>query len=261
MVKILFFAAGNMAGAIIQRLLDINYNNDITVVSKSNFAHYQQLNIKVYASIDLVNLSDFNIIFLGMKPNGCIPYLQNIKDKCGNVTIVSMMASITTELIAQYCNVNVNQVIRIMPNMGVKFGKSITIATNNANNNATVKNILTHCGTILPAKEDDFNKLTAVFGCGSAFILLLMQNINEYIKEITGDNGSILIADMLHTTLQLINNGTIDINTVIESIASKGGMTQAGLDFMNSSNTKQAVNTLFNIAANKGSEIMNNINK
>ena len=96
-------------------------------------------------------------------------------------------------------------------------------------------NLLGKLGKAVPLEESGFDLFTAIFGSGPAFILSFIQTFKDKMQEFN------LPEPLLDELLLELTEGTAlyfgqiqkgyTIEQLIQNITSKGGTTQAGLDY------------------------------
>lgn len=195
------------------------------------------------------------IIILAVKPQDLDAVLNEIKDYAQGKTIISVAAGIPTAYIERVLG-NV-KVIRVMPNMGARIGKSVTCLSKGAF--ATEREFLyaqelfNLLGATRNIAEDLMNAVTAVSGSGPAYYFDMIEaGPQEYknqpqkflrdfihllaeaaeavgferreaktLSTLTGNCAEALISETGLPPLQLI-----------KQIASKGGTTEAALEVL-----------------------------
>lgn len=250
-----FIGYGNVIRAIHNALKNDNSNT---------FGYYSKTNshkgLEAFPSLTyLVRNSD--VIWLGIKPQN-IDYIlehlkrENFKDKL----IVSVVAGKSI----RYINDRLTSVsvIRIMTNLAIEFGYSVTAyASNNIDNpyKKAIRQILEKTGVLVEIPEKDFNLFTAVFGSGPAFLLKFIDIMKSKMAD-AGINDSdlntmlaVLLTGTSHYFENYCNESTID--KLIENIASKGGTTEAGINYMIENNVGVLFDNVIEIAQNRADHL------
>ena len=227
-----FIGFGNLAKAVYQGLKE---------EEEIEFAYFarsrKEVDIPYYGRMDdLVAFAD--VIWLMVKPQDLSAVLQELKplDRAGK-TIVSPAAGRNIAFIERYLGKE-QLIVRIMPNLAMAYRKSVTAFTTNQpeNRNATeIFNLLGKLGKTVQLEESGFDLFTAVFGSGPAFILSFIQIFKEKMQEfnLPGPLLDELLLELTQgTTLYFTQNQkNYSIEQLIQNITSKGGTTQAGLDY------------------------------
>ncbi len=271
-----FIGYGNVIRAI-HKALKNDHSNTFGYYSKTN----SHRGLETFATLPhLVRNSD--VIWFGIKPQNIDSVLEALrKENLKEKLIVSVVAGKSIQYIqdrltpASFMNVDISDhydvgfnqenglsVIRIMTNLAIEFGHSVTAyASNNIDNphKKAVRQILENTGVLVEIPEKDFNLFTAVFGSGPAFLLKFI----DIMKTKMADSG---IDDSdLNTMLTLLLSGTshyfksycneLSIDKLIENIASKGGTTEAGINYMIENNVGMLFDNVIEIAQNRADHL------
>lgn len=255
-VKHGFIGFGNLAKAVYQGLKE---------ETEIEFAYFtgnrKEVDIPCYGKMDeLVDFAD--VIWLMVKPQDLAAVLKELGtlDRTGK-TIVSPVAGRNIAFIEKYLD-NIQPIIRIMPNLAVAYRKSVTaFAANQPENPNTseIFDLLGKLGKTVVLEESGFDLFTAVFGSGPAFILSFIRIFKEKMQELNlpGPLLDELLLELTQgTTLYFSQNQKAhSIEELVQNITSKGGTTQAGLDYFRTHNIGKHFEGVL-IAAKKRSEEM-----
>ena len=249
--KILFVGYGHLAQSLTSKYFLKNFTID-SINSKSRI--YSLNRKKVLKKLN----TPYKYIFLLVRPN--LFYQKGAEfSKYLNpkTVIVSCMAGVSINRIQQI--INSKNVIRIMPNIMAKQNASHTYvyAKNKKLINATFNKILKSFGTFyISSKEDEINTATALYGSGPAFIAFLVNAFVAASKNIS-PNSKINETDVIHLFQNVIsiNNSSQKLDKFVQSIASKKGTTQAGVNFLKSQNLKKIMYTTLHRAYKRAKEI------
>lgn len=227
-----FIGFGNLAKAIYQGLKHEN---------NSQFAYFARSK-KETDAIFIDNLEQLvaqsDVLWIVVKPQdlpGILKDLQplNRKDKL----FVSPIAGKKIEFIEYFLGKD-QAIVRIMPNLAIAYQKSVTAFVCNQPENKKAQHIyetLSKLGKAVKLPEDGFDLFTSVFGSGPAFILSFIQTFKEKMKEfdLPGPLLDELLLELTQgTTIYFAQNQQqFSIEELIKNITSKGGTTQAGLDY------------------------------
>jgi len=125
-----------------------------------------------------------------------------------------------------------------MPNLSIKYGQSITAVYSNkivTKEKIKVSDFFGFFGTIVwLKKEEDIDFFTAFFGGGPAFISLILEQLQNILKKrkIKEIDSNFLVFKLIENTLNYIKKEKISFLGLIKRVASKGGTTQEGLNFL-----------------------------
>ncbi|WP_298653646.1 pyrroline-5-carboxylate reductase dimerization domain-containing protein [uncultured Proteiniphilum sp.] len=258
-VKHGFIGFGNLAKAVYQGLKE---------EEEIEFAYFarsrKEADIPYYGRMeDLTAFAD--VIWLMVKPQDLSAVLEQLKtcDRAGK-TIVSPAAGRNIAFIERYLGKE-QLVVRIMPNLAMAYRKSVTaFATNQPENeNATeIFGLLGKLGKAVQLEENGFDLFTAVFGSGPAFILSFIQIFKEKMQEfnLPGPLLDELLLELTQgTTLYFAQNQKKhSIEELIRNITSKGGTTQAGLDYFRTHEIGKHFEGILDAARKRSEEMSKN---
>ena len=205
------------------------------------FAYFSRSNKEVALTFyermgDLVAFAD--VIWLMVKPQDLGGVLEQLKTcHIEGKTIVSPVAGKTIAYIERFLGKE-QHVIRIMPNLAMAYRKSVTaFATNQPGSSEAVEiySLLGKLGKVVELEESGFDLFTSVFGSGPAFILAFIQIFKEKMQEfnLPGSVLDELLLGLMQGTTDYFahNQQQYSIEELIQNVTSKGGTTQAGLEY------------------------------
>lgn len=180
-------------------------------------------------------IKNCNIIILSVKP-------QDFKELSTSLQHVihpdSMVLSIMagTEISYIQSNLNHKYIVRAMPNLPVEISMGMTAfsASKELKHEQImlVENLLSTTGrTLYLQDEKQLNAVTALSGSGPAYFFYFMKYLIEAGVNMGFDEhvASILAKQTMLGSFHLINNGQKTLDEYIQSVASKGGTTEAAL--------------------------------
>ncbi len=254
-----FIGFGNLAKAV---YLGLKEEKDI------NFYYFarskKDVDIKYCASLDLL-VSNADVLWLTVKPQDLSAILQDLKKiNLTGKTIISPVAGRSINFIENYLGVN-QLIIRIMPNLAMAYKASVTAFCSNHpenENGEIIFNLLGKLGKAVKLEESGFDLFTSVFGSGPAFILAFIQIFKDKMREfnLPGTLPDELLLELTRgTTLYFMQNQKdYSIEELINNITSKGGTTQAGLDYFRSHEIGKHFEEVLNAAKNRSEELSKN---
>lgn len=185
---------------------------------------------------ELVAFSD--VLWLCVKPQDLQGVLEQLRKlDLGQKLIVSPVAGKKIAFIEEYVGAQ-QPIVRIMPNLAIAYKKSVTaFATNQPDNIKTeeIFQLLSKLGKAVKLQEEGFDLFTSVFGSGPAFILLFVQIFKDKMQEfdLPGPVLDELLLQLTEGTVSYFaqNQAKYSIEQLVRNITSKGGTTQAGIDY------------------------------
>ena len=239
--KIAVIGAGHIGQAIIKGLINSGK------IKRSSIFISNKLN-----TIAIVKKADY--IFIAVKPFLVKEVLKEIKPVIKNKIILSVAAGISLEKLLSYSNSN-QKIIRLMPNIPVSENKGVIgfLANKNVSNSEKqdIIRLVSLLGKVLIVKkEEDLDTLTLVTGCGPAISAYFINLISSYAKnQGFSQTESINMAlKIFEGTTNYLNSNNLTPSKLIESVATKGGVTEVMISSLN----KSGVNKLFEEAMESG---------
>jgi len=202
-----------------------------------------------------------DIVFIAVKPYHCDDLFEKIKSYTNKQQIyVSLMAGVNINKIKNL--LNVEKVVRTMPNLPAKVGKGVTSFTASESVSRVeilmVRNLLDTTGESIHVKNEQFiDKSTGISGSGPAYIFYFMQSMLEAAKKMGfSDNDSkVLVSNTFEGAVKLFNDSDLSPETWMDRVASKGGTTRAALDSMDDNNVKELIKNAAYAAFNRAVEL------
>ena len=225
-----FIGAGNLGRHAIEKLA-----GEFPLLVNDPFEDQRIIDLGAkYTEIeDLADRSE--IIFLTIKPNKVEEILYQLKNLLSDQLIISFVAGLKFNKLKTLLGGH-ETIIRAMPTLGISSGSSpIALYTNldiDKNNAIDILNILGRC---LEIEEEQFDAFTSIFGAGPAFISHLSNLLSKIAKEHGFIDPEPWIRDILEGTSYIHkSNKSNKFEDIMEMVASKGGVTEAALNRINS---------------------------
>ncbi|MBD3245355.1 MAG: pyrroline-5-carboxylate reductase [Candidatus Moranbacteria bacterium] len=257
--KIGIFGFGNMGQAIF-KLLKNRRDFDFFVYShkpkKLKEIHYLETLEGLLKKCDLIFIcikpQDFKSLFLHHK---------GISAQSKNKIVVSIMAGIKSNRIKQFfknC-----RAIRTMPNLNLVIGEGVLgwHAKKKYFSPVELKEIefiFSRFGkNFFVSNEDDLNSITAIAGSGPAYAALFTDSlIKAGIKTGLSENKTKkMVFKVLSGTIKYLQSNKIDPEKFIEKVTSKGGVTEAALNELNSKEFKKSWERAIKAAVKRAKEL------
>ncbi|MCD8377282.1 MAG: pyrroline-5-carboxylate reductase [Candidatus Gastranaerophilales bacterium] len=263
--KIGFIGCGKMASAIIGGVTASGF------VSKENITAAEisqekadeknnELGIKVVTdNNELVKLSD--IIFLSTTPNYIECVLEGIKESVTpNKLIVSIAAGVTTKFIETILPSN-SRVVRVMPNTPalVLEGMSGVAGGKNASREDTdfVVEFLSKIGKAIEVEENQIDIVTAISGSGPAFYYKVINEIARAGEKLGLEYQKSLILSIQTAigSAKMLLNSDKTAEDLIAGVATKGGCTRVGVDYLDEIGSADMFFNLIEKTAQKANQL------
>jgi pyrroline-5-carboxylate reductase len=258
-----FIGAGKMAEAIFAGLLR---KGDIAaaeiIVSDISQARVAQL-VEKYGVQGEVSSKDLVVtcdpIVLSVKPQNMDSVLDVITGKVHDRCVVSIAAGIETTQIEK--RLAGTSVVRVMPNLACQVGEGMSVICGGAyateEDVLRVEDIFSASGRVCRAPETLFDMVTAVSGSGPAFWTQLAQYQTSKAVE-AGMDPSVareLVIQTMAGTAKVLGEQDLSFENFMDSVASKGGTTAAGLAVLRSSAARHILHDVLDAAARRSYEL------
>lgn len=247
MNKIGFIGCGHMASAIIAGILSSGFlpkTNVIASETSEEFAQKKKSELGIEVITDnktLAKISD--VIILATKPNVIKEVLNDIKDELTNYKlIVSIAAGVSTKTIEDVIGKEI-AVIRVMPNAGAMIleGMSGIVKGNFAKDEQVefIEEIFSKIGKCIVVDEDKIDIVTAISGSGPAFFYKTINEIARAGEKLGLDYEKALLLSIQTAigSAKIMLESDLTPEELVERIATKGGCTEVGVNFMNEQKT------------------------
>ena len=254
-----FIGFGNLAKAVYLGLKD-EVDIDFFYYTRSK----KDVDVKFCSTLEQLVLNS-DILWLTVKPQDLSTVLEDLKKiDISEKTILSPVAGRSIDFIEKYLGKD-QLIIRIMPNLAMAYKSSVTAFFSNHPEDEIgeeVYNLLGKLGKVVKLEESAFDLFTSVFGSGPAFILAFIQIFKNKLKEfnLPGTLPDELLLELTRgTTLYFMQNQkNYSIEELINNITSKGGTTQAGLEYFRSHEIGRLFEEVLNAARNRSEELSKN---
>lgn len=260
--KIGFIGCGKMGGAIISGVLKTGFTKLIGVEASEELALKATENLKIEATTDLKNaVTESDIIFVALKPQYVLETLKKVTEELNTNSklIVSVAAGVTISKIeAILPNA---PIIRAMPNTPALIGEGVfgiakgSKATDEQIN--LIKKLLGTIGECIEIDESKIDIVTALSGSGPAFYYKVINEMAKGAVELGLDYESALKLSLKTAigSAKMIEQSPLPVEQLIANVATKGGCTAVGVDYMNEINTEKIFAELIKVTTEKAASL------
>ncbi|WP_028358048.1 pyrroline-5-carboxylate reductase [Brackiella oedipodis] len=273
---IAFIGGGNMAGAIIQGLVNTQsaQKEQITIAvnsEQSQQAWQEQGYEHVYVQPDS-ELSSADIWVLAVKPQVMHDVVQQYRGQLrDNTLVISVAAGINCDSLAQWLGssqVPYQRLIRAMPNTPSLIGQGVVgiygAQEVDAQDMARAQALFAPCGKVFQlAHENMIDAITGVSGSGPAYVFLFIESLIEGAQALGFDKQQateIAMATVSGATA-LAQQSDQDAAQLRKNVTSKGGTTAAALAVFEEQGFKHIVAQAMQAASKRGSELAKELAK
>lgn len=245
---------GNMAGAMLARWLDLGLAPEcVTVVRPSGAAVAEGVRVVT----DIAELAPVSgLVLLGFKP-------QQLADSgpavaralAPDAAVISILAGVAlADLEAMFAG---HHCIRAMPNMPVREGEGVVLLA--GERDAAVDTLMAGLGyNQWLADEAAFDLYSALSGCGPAYLYRVIEAMTGAATRLglPQDEALAITKAMVRGASGSALRSPLAPGELVAQVASKGGMTQAGLDVLDSDGQLAAIFTdTLRAARDRGKEL------
>lgn len=253
---------GNMAGQMLARWLECGLVDParVTVLRPSGRAVADGVQVVTQWP---ASLAAGTMVLLGMKPQQLDAVAADLAPLCdGRVAILSILAGTpVADLRARFPAVA--DIVRAMPNLPVGIGQGVTaLHADNATSAATrdrAAELATALGLVeWIADEALFNAVTALSGCGPAFLFRFVDALARAgaALGLPADQAARMALATVQGSAAMAARAPDSPARLADQVASPGGMTREGLDVLDRDDRLLALLTDTLVAARDRGEAM-----
>lgn len=259
---VLMIGCGTMAGAILARWLETGLDPArVTVVDPGRSAPPAQ-GVSLLSALPAA-LPPRAVIMLGIKPQSLpdvAPLLSPLLTS-GQI-IISILAGVTVAGLRAALGEKTD-IVRIMPNTPVALGKGVCALYADARTDAGLvdeaQHLLAPLGLVERiGDEAQFNLITALTGCGPAFVFRFIDALAHAATTLglDADQAARLAMATVEGASALAVQAGEPPAILADKVASKGGMTREGLDVLDEGRRFVALLTeMMRAARDRGEEL------
>lgn len=215
-------------------------------------------NFSTAVSNELFNV---DIIIVAVKPQDFIELSEQIKTFLNQEhLILSVMAGISIERIQS--ELNVEKVVRSMPNISTQIGQGVTVfcASTEIDRKELfiIQNLINTTGKSLYVSDEKMlNPATAISGSGPAYVYYFMNAMIKAAENLGFSNSEaiFLVNNTFLGAVQLQNRSKLSHQEWMEKVTSKGGTTEAALNFFNEKNVSENLIQAIELANKRALEL------
>jgi pyrroline-5-carboxylate reductase len=237
-----FLGGGNMTAAIVAGLVADGLSpSDICVLDRHLEKREQLSRNYGVQTTDAYEtaLASAQVVVLAIKPQGFSELISEVQALLNQreCIIVSIMTGIRLETLQEAFPKQA--IIRAMPNTPARVQSGMTLLVANKSTHPDqlnqVQQIFNAIGeTFITPNERAFEQLTALTGCGPAFVFYLVDLFAKAMQEITPEIDCLpLSRATFEGALNLMQKEQTDPQTLITQVCSKGGMTIEAMKILN----------------------------
>lgn len=236
----------------------------VTNPSLSKIKHLEKLGIEISTDNKLA-AGKADWIFLAVKPLIINQVLTEISDLVREKLIISLAAVVTIDKLRK--RVKNTKVIRIMPNMSISCNQGVIGLYAKeliGQDKKYIRELLACLGLVVEVKkEKDLDALTLLSGCGPAIVAQFIEILANYGIKIglSSEISHKLALRTFEGTVALLEKSALSPNQLIQSVATKGGITEMILNKLQQSDFRNRFTQVMEIGYDKIKELDQKLNK
>ena len=267
MNKVLLVGCGHMGSALLNEWINLKALS-LTVVDPLSYnflkKKYYKKNVRFSDKTPNQNeIKKFDIIIFAIKPQIANKVLREYRDFefKKNSSIASIIAGKKISFFKKNIK-NAIQIVRVMPNMPTLIGEGVSCLVSNKstskNNKKTINNLFSKVGkTIWLKNEIEIDKATAISGSGPGYVFTLIDAFEKASQQI-GFSKKIareMISSTILGSVKLMENTKKEPGDLANSIAVKGGTTEAGIKILQKNKLHKMMYSTFLAAYKRASKL------
>ena len=267
MNKVLIVGCGHMGSALLDSWRNLKLYK-FSIVDPFNYRNIKKKflsnNINFYKSIkDLKQTSQFNIIIFAIKPQVSKKVLKEYEEIKFNKTAVAISIIAGKRISFFKRNLkNINQIIRVMPNMPALVKKGVSCSVSNkyvSNSNKSKTNYLfSKVGkTIWLNNEKEIDMATAISGSGPGYVFTILDSMEKATMRLgfARNDAKQLVVDTFLGSILLMLQTNQNAKDLANSIAIKGGTTEAGIKILKKNNIDKIISKSIDAAYKRANHL------
>jgi pyrroline-5-carboxylate reductase len=176
-------------------------------------------------------------VFIAVIPTLAKKVIGEIGDLLANKLVLSVIVPLNEGLIQTYSGNSKQKIIRLTPNIPVSVNQGVIgfFANKYVNDSekALVASFLSKLGLVIKVnKEEDLDTIALIGSCGPAVVATVIQSLAKYGANngLSSQDAESIANKALTGTLRYLEETNDTLQSVIQSVATKGGITEAVLN-------------------------------
>ncbi|MFA9290649.1 MAG: pyrroline-5-carboxylate reductase [Solirubrobacteraceae bacterium] len=241
-MKVLIIGAGNMGLTYAKGIVNSGLVNESSIIFLEN--SLERINeLKNNSESNFYNspgefITEASIIFIAVKPYQFKEVLKEINPFINQTSIlISIMAGITLKAILE--KISLTKIVRAMPNLPALSGKGVTgfITSENITikEKILIKEVLETTGYAFEVTSEDLiDATTAISGSGPGYVFYFMNAMINAATRLgfSKEEAKNITIKTLEGTTKLFSSDNFSAQEWIEKVSSKGGTTEAAINYM-----------------------------
>lgn len=243
-MSVLVLGAGKMVEAILKGLKNCDEDlSDWIIFSPSGTSARALARLVGAKSITNLNeVSSVDWVLLGCKPQQLHEVKELIGDKFKAQLFVSLLAAIPEE--DQIKTLGVKSLIRMMPNLPVEYNSGVILLSSRSADLKLqkYKSLFSVLGEVMIVNDEELEELTLLTGSGPALFYEFALSLSRSFHSLGVTEREVLSSMVLRGAGVSINKEK-SLQSLIDSVTSKGGVTKAVLDHWREGNLQKVIDS------------------
>ncbi len=265
-MKIGFVGAGNMTQALVKGLVSSKeIKPDHIIVSNRTPGKLLKLSEQFQVQTRTHNqqvVAECDVVILAMKPQDFAAAVEGLTEHLSeNQIIISLAAGIPFDSLQK--QIPTGRLVRLMPNTPSLIGRGVIGFISQDQDDEFVSSLMEDLfcslGSVVEVDtEDQFDTLMISCSSGTGFIFEMMMYWQDWIEErgfSAEDSRKMTVETFVGASLLAAQSAGIEIEELQSRVASKKGVTAAGLNSMRELEIERALRVSFEKAAMRSQEI------
>jgi len=261
MPRLAIIGAGNMGSAIIRGAVErgVLPAAEILAVDLAEVPLIALRAMGVSVSTEVAAARGVPLLVLAVKPQAFPAAAARLAPIAGSTVVISIMAGLDSAAIREALG-GAPRVVRAMPNIACQIGVGMTAIALGAGarkgDEREALRLFSAIGRAEVVEEGLLHSVTAVSGSGPAYLFHLAEAMESAAVSLgfTPEQARTFVAQTLLGSAQLLRGAESPV-ALRQSVASKGGTTEAALDVMNRRGFTELVRRAMVAAHNRGLEL------
>lgn len=228
-MKVLVLGAGKMVEAILEGLVSSKFPIEWGIYSPSRTSA-KELAARVGAQ-HVSNLDSFvpDWVIVGCKPQQLKQLAIDLNGRFKDALFLSLLAAIEEK--TQREILGVSRLVRVMPNLSVKFKAGVTLLSSDSVTAELkeVEKLFSEIGLTKVMDEASLQELTLLTGSGPALFYEFTQNLAQSFTSLNELEREELARQVLIGSAYSVKNESVPLQQMIDAVTSRGGVTIAVL--------------------------------
>jgi len=235
-MKALLIGCGKMGGALLAQWA-LSPDWDFTVVDP--FTETVPDGVRLVKERSAIESERFNLLIVAIKPQMVDDVMPDYRAQLEDGGVVASIAAGCSVRRLQTATA-AGPVIRIMPNLPALIAKGVSglFASPECSDThkQSVETLMARAGTVVWVDEEDMlDRVTAVAGSGPGYVFEIARTYIEAAKALgfSHEQARDLVLGTMQGAIEMALGSEDSVETLRNSVTSKNGTTQAGLEALN----------------------------